>query len=145
MITYGAAKALGVTGNKLAEQVAAESAAAVSEIFSAFNDAWMLGMHAFKTEGRCIAAVAPSSPIGVQHDDGAGKSVRLQGDLAICWTMGASLACLAVACSALMSLRSISYRGQVAANSVRNAARDRVDLMNKKACRTTWMQRWRNL
>ena len=33
MITYGAAKSMALTGNKLAEQVAAESAAAVTEIF----------------------------------------------------------------------------------------------------------------
>ena len=44
MITYGAAKSIALTGNKLAEQVAAESAAAVTEIFQSFNDALALGV-----------------------------------------------------------------------------------------------------
>ena len=138
MITYGAAKALGVTGNKLAEQVAAESAAAVSEIFSAFNDAWMLGMHAFKTEGALYSnTVAPSITSSAFNTmmEQSGKSVRLQGDLADLLDKVGGITRLPG--RGLLGTdefaQHLSYRGQVAANSVRNAARDNVDLMNKKA------------
>ena len=76
MITYGAAKSIALTGNKLAEQVAAESAAAVTEIFTAFNDALNLGVRAFTTESALYSRVRRQDHGQCnQCDVGAGRQV----------------------------------------------------------------------
>ena len=140
MITYGAAKTFAISGNKVAEQVAAESAAAVTEIFSAFNDALALGVHAFKTESSLYSrGVQPKITANATNVllEQAGREVRVEGEMAEFIDMVGRITRLPG--RGMLGTdefaQHLAYRGKVAGLAVRKAGRDGVDLTNQKLVR----------
>ena len=138
MLTYGAAKTLALGGmdnvyGKLAEQVAAESAAAITQIFQSFNDALALGVRAFKTESALYSNnIAPSITSNAVNTllEQSGKAARVEGEMAdLIDTVGGLIR---VPGRGLMGAdefsQHLAYRGRVAALAVRKAGRDGIDL-----------------
>ena len=140
MITYGAAKSIALTGNKLAEQVAAESAAAVTEIFSSFNDALALGVRAFTTESALYSrGVQPKITSDAANEllRQAGKTTRIEGELAeMLDTVGQITRLPGRGMLGTDEFaQHLAYRGKVAGLAVRKAGRDGVDLTDAAAVR----------
>jgi hypothetical protein len=147
MLQLGAAKMFSVaTGSKMAEQAAAEAAASLSAIYSAFGDAAQLGWHAAKTETTIYQAGASQElkdRVGIhgevmaevfqrrgwdRPDDGLLDTITKIGQI----TRLPSRALLGTDEMA----KHLVVRGEVAARAVQNAAKQGVDFTDKAALQT---------
>ena len=139
LLTLGAAQAYALTGlkgAKVAEQVAAEATASLGAMYAAFNDGLKMGWHAARIETAAYQTVrkgisgevldAPLkaagrpglSPQMYETIDRIGRYVRLPSR----GLLGTD-----------EFARHLAIRGEVAARGVRRAAKNGVDLTDKKA------------
>ena len=138
LLTLGAAQAYAVTGlkgAKVAEQVAAEATASLGAMYSAFNDALQMGWHAARTETSAyqttrkgISGEMLDAPIKAAGGEGLSPAMYDMVDKIGQYTRIPSRGLLGTDEFA----RHLSIRGEVAARGIRRAAKQGVDLTDKK-------------
>ena len=138
LLTLGAAQAYAVTGlkgAKVAEQVAAEATASLGAMYSAFNDALQMGWHAARTETSAyqttrkgISGEMLDAPIKAAGGEGLSPAMYDMVDKIGQYTRLPSRGLLGTDEFA----RHLSIRGEVAARGIRRAAKQGVDLTDKK-------------
>ena len=138
LLTLGAAQAYAITGlkgAKVAEQVAAEATASLGAMYSAFNDALQMGWHAARTETSAyqttrkgISGEMLDAPIKAAGGEGLSPGMYDMVDKIGQYTRLPSRGLLGTDEFA----RHLSIRGEVAARGIRRAAKQGVDLTDKK-------------
>ena len=138
LLTLGAAQAYAVTGlkgAKVAEQVAAEATASLGAMYTAFNDALQMGWHAarsetsaYQTTRKGISGEVLDAPIKAAGGEGLSPAMYDMVDKIGSYVRLPSRALLGTDEFA----RALSIRGEVAARGVRRAAKQGVDLTDKK-------------
>lgn len=138
LLTLGAAQAYAMTGlkgAKVAEQVAAEATASLGAMYSAFNDALQMGWHAARTETSAyqttrkgISGEMLDAPIKAAGGEGLSPAMYDMVDKIGQYTRLPSRGLLGTDEFA----RHLSIRGEVAARGIRRAAKQGVDLTDKK-------------
>lgn len=138
LLTLGAAQAYAMTGlkgAKVAEQVAAEATASLGAMYSAFNDALQMGWYAARTETSAyqttrkgISGEILDAPIKAAGGEGLSPGMYDMVDRIGKYVRLPSRALLGTDEFA----RALSIRGEVAARGVRRAAKQGVDLTDKK-------------